>query len=126
MNHIFLGLAGLSGFLSVALGAFGAHALKSRISAEMMAIFQTGNLYHQIHAVALLVVALMTQNSHHSAVIYAGWLFVAGTVVFSGSLYALALTEIRILGAITPIGGLAFLGGWGALVAAAFLSSPSA
>ncbi len=125
MSNLFLGLAGASGFLSVAFGAFGAHALKARISTEMMAIFQTGNLYHQIHAVALLVIAGMLQGSHQSAVVLAGWLFLFGTLVFSGSLYALALTEIKVLGAITPIGGLAFLGGWGALIAAAFSRSPT-
>lgn len=112
MNHLFLIIAGISGFLSVGLGAFGAHGLKNKLSPEMMAVFQTGVQYHQIHTIALLVVALLLGNSASGAGTCAGWLFVAGIVIFSGSLYALSITEIRILGAITPIGGLAFLAGW--------------
>ena len=112
MNHLFLIIAGISGFLSVGLGAFGAHGLKTKLSPEMMAVFQTGVQYHQIHTIALLVVALLLGNSASGAGTCAGWLFVAGIVIFSGSLYALSITEIRILGAITPIGGLAFLAGW--------------
>ena len=112
MNNLFLTFAGVSGFLSVALGAFGAHGLKNKLSPEMMSVFQTGALYHQVHTLALLAVALLLQNSASRPGIYAGWLFVAGIVIFSGSLYTLAITEIRGLGAITPIGGLAFLGGW--------------
>ena len=112
MNHLFLIIAGISGFLSVALGAFGAHGLKNKLSPDMMAVFQTAVQYHQVHSVALLVVALLVGNSASGAGTYAGWLFVAGIVIFSGSLYTLSITEIRILGAITPIGGLAFLAGW--------------
>ncbi len=116
MNHLFLIIAGVSGFLSVALGAFAAHGLKNKLSPEMMSIFQTGVQYHQIHTIALLGVALLLGNSASRAGIYAGWLFVGGIVIFSGSLYTLAITEIRTLGAITPIGGVAFLGGWLCLV----------
>ena len=115
MNHLFLIIAGISGFLSVGLGAFAAHGLKNKLSPEMMTIFQTGVQYHQFHTIALLVVALLLGNSASGPGTYAGWLFLAGIVIFSGSLYALSITEIRILGAITPIGGLAFLAGWGCL-----------
>lgn len=92
--------------LAVAAGAFGAHALKSRLSPEMLAVWETAVRYQVYHALALLVV-----RSPASA-----WSFVAGTVLFSGSLYALALTGIRPLGAITPIGGLLFLFGWAKIV----------
>jgi uncharacterized membrane protein YgdD (TMEM256/DUF423 family) len=103
--------AGL-GFLGVALGAFGAHALKARLSPELLAVWQTGVLYHMLHAVALLALALYARSSH--AAINAPALgFTVGIALFSGSLYALALTGIRPLGAITPLGGLAFLFAWG-------------
>ena len=123
MNHLFLTIAGISGFLSVALGAFGAHGLKNKLSTEMMAVFQTGVQYHQIHTIALLAVALLVGNSGSSAGTFAGWFFVVGIVIFSGSLYTLAITEIKILGAITPIGGLAFLAGWFCLAKMGFQQS---
>jgi uncharacterized membrane protein YgdD (TMEM256/DUF423 family) len=114
--NLFGVLGAVSAFLGVALGAFGAHALKSRLSSEALAIFETGVRYQMFHALALLVVAARLPDPRGSI---AGWLFVAGTVLFSGSLYALALTGIRGLGAITPVGGLCFLAGW-ALLALAF------
>ena len=112
MNNLFLGLAGLSGFLSVGLGAFAAHGLKERLSAEMLVVFQTGVQYHQIHSVALLVVAFFLGQIPSPKLKWAAWFFLGGIVVFSGSLYTLAVTEIRILGAITPFGGVGFILGW--------------
>jgi uncharacterized membrane protein YgdD (TMEM256/DUF423 family) len=125
MMKLFLGLAGVSGFLSVALGAFGAHALKTKLSTEMMAVYQTGIQYQQFHALALLGVALLMSNHPSPSLTNAGWFFTAGTVIFSGSLYALALTEIKILGAVTPLGGLAFLAGWACLIRAALQQTTS-
>jgi uncharacterized membrane protein YgdD (TMEM256/DUF423 family) len=102
----------LLGFLAVAIGAFGAHAVRDHISADRMAIYQTGVQYHLAHALAILLVAQTADRLNTRAV---GWLWVAGIVIFSGSLYALALTGIRVLGAITPIGGICFLAGWALL-----------
>ncbi len=101
------------GFLAVALGAFGAHALNEHIPADRMITYQVGVQYHLAHALAILLDALMADRLNTRAV---GWLWVAGIVIFSGSLYALALTGIRVLGAITPIGGICFLAGWALLV----------
>lgn len=102
-------------FLAVALGAFGAHALKSRLSADMLAIFDTGVRYHFIHALALFVVAWAAEKYPNALVNNAGWLFVIGIIIFSGSLYVLSFTGVRAWGAVTPMGGLAFLIGWGML-----------
>jgi uncharacterized membrane protein YgdD (TMEM256/DUF423 family) len=104
-----------SGFLAVALGAFAAHGVRGRVSPEMLAVFETGARYHMYHALALVVTGWIAASSPQSALTVAGWLFVAGTVVFSGSLYALVLTGAGWLGAITPIGGLLLLAGWVAL-----------
>ncbi len=101
MDKTFLLLGAVAAFLAVILGAFGAHALRGRLSPEMLAVFQTGVQYHVYHALALILV------------------FVAGIVLFSGSLYLLATTGVTVLGAITPIGGLAFLIGWACLAFAA-------
>jgi uncharacterized membrane protein YgdD (TMEM256/DUF423 family) len=111
--------AAVLGFSGVALGAFGAHALRQRLSPELLAVYQTGVQYHLVHAVAALTVALMVAQRPLTAFLAAGWLFVAGVVVFSGSLYVLAITGVRVLGAITPLGGLAFLAGWLALAVGA-------
>ncbi|MCL6637533.1 MAG: DUF423 domain-containing protein [Alicyclobacillus sp.] len=101
------------GFLAVALGAFAAHLLKQRLSSEMLDVFQTGVHYQFVHALALLMVAALAATLGTSNAWYwAGGLFTAGVVLFSGSLYALALTGVRALGAITPLGGLCFLAGW--------------
>lgn len=108
---MFLRLAGIFGFLAVAAGAFGAHALKNRLTPEMLEIFEVGVRYHLVHAVALLVVAQMDTGAA-ARVRHAGWCFVAGIVVFSGSLYVLVLSGVRWLGAITPIGGVFLLAGW--------------
>ena len=96
--------------VGVGLGAFGAHGLRSRVSSEMVAVWETGVRYHLVHALGLLAVAWAAER--WPAAGGAGWLFVAGTVVFSGSLYALVLTGQRWLGAITPLGGVAFMAGW--------------
>jgi uncharacterized membrane protein YgdD (TMEM256/DUF423 family) len=112
MGRIFLGLGAISGFVAVAAGAFGAHALKERLSAEYLAVFETAARYQMYHALALLVVALLLSLRPLGTLQWAGWLFVVGTTLFSGSLYALALTGTRWLGAITPLGGVAFLAGW--------------
>ena len=96
--------------VGVGLGAFGAHGLKSRVSPDMVAIWETGARYHLIHALGLLAVAWAVERWPTASI--AGWLFVAGTLLFSGSLYVLVLTGQRWLGAITPLGGLAFIAGW--------------
>lgn len=113
MASITVGAAALLGFFAVALGAFGAHGLKASLSAEMMAVYQTAVQYHLFHGLALLMVGiLMKTGVSHSLLTASASLFFCGTLVFSGSLYALALTEVRILGAITPIGGVMLLGAW--------------
>ena len=110
----------LMGFVGVGLGAFGAHALKGRLSPDMLAVFETGVRYQMYHALALLATAALMSRSEGRAVLVAGWSFTAGILIFSGSLYALAFTGVTILGAVTPIGGVAFLIGWAALMIAAF------
>ena len=107
------------GALGVALGAFGAHGLKARVSADMVAIWETGARYHVFHALCLLATGWASERWPGAFTNGAGWLFLAGIVVFSGSLYALALTGVRALGAITPIGGLCFIAGWVCLALAA-------
>ena len=105
-------------FLAVAAGAFGAHALRDRLSPEMLAVWETAARYQMYHALALLVVAFAAARRPASGWSAAGWLFSVGIVVFSGSLYLLAFTGTRWLGAITPLGGLCFLAGWIALALA--------
>ena len=112
MDRVFFALGAIAAFIGVALGAFAAHGLKSRLDANMMATFEIGVRYHMYHALALLGVAWACTRWPNVFTTSAGWLFIAGIVVFSGSLYALALTGVRSLGAITPLGGLAFLAGW--------------
>ncbi len=108
--------------LGVAAGAFGAHALEDRLTPDLLSIFETGARYQLIHALALLAVAWASTRWSGKAVSIAGWAFMIGIVIFSGSLYTLSLTEIRILGAITPIGGVAFIVGWISLVWSAWKS----
>lgn len=119
MNPKWLAAGAVAGALGVALGAFGAHALKARVGADMLMVFETGVRYQMYHALALLAVAFAAGRLQSGWVDAAGWLFVAGIVVFSGSLYLMTLTGARWLGAITPIGGLCFILGWLALVLAA-------
>lgn len=119
MNRTFWMLGCVMAFLAVAAGAFGAHALRARLGAPALATWETGARYHMYHALALLAVALAAGRAPGGGWALAGWLFTAGIVVFSGSLYLLAFTGIRWLGAITPLGGLCFLAGWIALALAA-------
>jgi uncharacterized membrane protein YgdD (TMEM256/DUF423 family) len=119
MDRLFFSLGAASAFLSVAAGAFGAHALRARLSPELLAAFETGARYQMYHALALIAAAWASAQWPGPLPRAAGWLFVAGTVLFSGSLYALALSGLRWLGAITPAGGLALLAGWICLAAAA-------
>jgi len=119
MDKNFLLLGAIAGFLAVALGAFGAHGLRGRLSPEMMSVFQTGVQYHLAHALAILLVGAIMGHLSGWLIQTAGWCFVAGIVFFSGSLYLLAVTGVTILGAVTPIGGLLFLAGWPCLAFAA-------
>ena len=110
MDRTFLFFGSLLGFLGVVFGAFGAHALKSRLSADMLVVFETGVRYQMYHAFAILIVAAaIGRIGDANLLVLAGWFFVAGVVLFSGSLYALSLSGVGILGAITPVGGLLFL-----------------
>jgi len=104
----------------VALGAFATHGLKPTLSPDMLAVFETGVRYHMYHALAILLTALLMSRLEGRAIAIAGWAFSVGILLFSGSLYALALTGVTTLGAITPLGGVAFLVGWIALAIAAF------
>jgi len=121
MPNLFLALASINGFIAVALGAFAAHGLRSRLTPELLATFQTGVQYQMYHALALFGVGLLAlQFPNTNLIRIAGFLFVAGIILFSGSLYVLALSGIRWLGAITPFGGVAFLAAWGCLCWFAF------
>jgi uncharacterized membrane protein YgdD (TMEM256/DUF423 family) len=116
MNNLFLVLASINGFLAVSLGAFAAHGLKSALSEDLLNTFQTGVQYHMYHTLALLAVGVLSLYfPTQTGLRIAGFLFLAGIIIFSGSLYVLALTGIRWLGAITPLGGIAFLAGWALL-----------
>src|SRR5688572_762886 len=120
MDRVFFGIGVISAGLAVGLGAFAAHGLRARLSPEALQTFETGARYHMYHALALLAVAWAATRWPGGAVTAAGWLFIAGTLLFSGSLYLLAITGVRALGAVTPIGGLAFVLGWLALAWAAW------
>ena len=122
MQRIFFSLGAGFALLAVAIGAFAAHALKSKLSGEMLTIFEIGARYQMYHALGLIAVAWTLSQWNSQLVLAAGWLFVAGIAVFSGSLYTLSLTGVRQLGAITPIGGVAFIIGWFLLVLAALRS----
>jgi len=116
MARILLIIASFSGALAVILGAFGAHGLKARLTPELLAVYQTGVQYHFYHTIALLACGLLVHSGiDNNAMRVAGYSFIVGIIIFSGSLYVLAITDIRWLGAITPIGGLAFIVGWIAL-----------
>ena len=112
MDRTFFALGAISAFVSVAAGAFGAHALRTRLSPDLLVIFETGARYQMYHAVALLAAAWAAARWPGGTATASGWMFVAGTLLFSGSLYALALSGVRALGAVTPFGGVAFLAGW--------------
>ena len=119
MDRTFLLIGAVAGFTGVTLGAFGAHALRGRLSPEMLIVFETGVRYQMYHALAIIATGLIAARMGGWLIVAAGWLFTAGIVLFSGSLYLLAFTGVTILGAITPIGGVAFLLGWACLAMAA-------
>ena len=102
-------------FVAVALGAFGTHGLRDRLSPANLQIWQTGVQYHMIHAVGLILIGILHSQFDSKVVTRSGWFLYYGILIFSGSLYVLALTDIRVIGAITPLGGLCFLAGWGSL-----------
>lgn len=116
---LFVILGALLGGLSVAAGAFGAHALRAQLAPRMLEVFETAVRYQMYHALALFAAAWMVQQTQAQSAQVAGWAFVVGTVLFSGSLYAMVLTGTRGLGAITPIGGVVLIIGWGALALSA-------
>jgi uncharacterized membrane protein YgdD (TMEM256/DUF423 family) len=115
MDRLFVVIGSLVALLGVAAGAFGAHGLKNRLTPDMLAVFETGVRYQLVHALALLAVAWVCSRWPGRAASAAGFLFLIGIVVFSGSLYLLALTGVRSFGAVTPAGGVAFLAGWACL-----------
>lgn len=112
MDRIFAIIGALSAGLSVAAGAFGAHALRARVEPRLLEVFETGARYQMYHALALFAVAWAIGRPPSTLATTSGWLFIAGTLLFSGSLYAMTFTGIRALGAITPLGGVCFLAGW--------------
>jgi uncharacterized membrane protein YgdD (TMEM256/DUF423 family) len=114
-ERLFLGVGALSACIAVAAGAFGAHALAGLVPPERLAVWETAARYQMYHALGLMIVAYLTSQKAAGPARFGGWLFVVGTLLFSGSLYALVLTDIRWLGAITPFGGTALIGGWLAL-----------
>ncbi|MBD2302107.1 DUF423 domain-containing protein [Nostoc sp. FACHB-190] len=122
MTQIFLSIAAVLAGLAVAAGAFASHALRDHISERSLSIFETGARYQMYHALALLVVALLISRleSPPTTLVASGWLFIIGIAIFSGSLYALSVTGVKYLGAITPLGGVAFIAGWCALAIAAW------
>ena len=124
MERTFAIFGAASGFIAVAAGAFGAHALKARLSSEMLVIFETGARYQMYHALALLAVAWAATRWPGRATTASGACFMAGTVFFSGSLYLLVFTGVRSFGAITPVGGVLFLAGWLLLGLAAWRGAP--
>lgn len=121
MARVFIALAALSGLLAVTFGAFGAHALRTRLDDYARGVFETAVQYHFVHSLALLAVGVIALQQPESALLRSsGWLFLLGIAVFSGSLYLLSVTGLRWLGAITPLGGLAFIAGWACLATAAW------
>jgi uncharacterized membrane protein YgdD (TMEM256/DUF423 family) len=121
LHRLFLAIAAILGGTAVAGGAFASHALRDQLTPRMLEVFETGIRYQMYHALALFGIVLLLQRTDVSSawLIVAGWAFVVGILIFSGSLYALSLSEVKILGAITPLGGVAFLMGWGCLALSA-------
>ncbi len=124
MDRTFFALGAISAAIGVAAGAFGSHALRARLPPDLLAVWETGARYQLYHAFGLLAAAWGSARWPGAPAAWAGWLLLAGTLVFSGSLYALALTGVRALGAITPLGGLAAIAGWLALAWAALAARP--
>ena len=123
MAKLFITIAAISGMLAVVFGAFGAHALKNKLDSYSLGVFETAVQYHFYHAMALLAVGILALSLPDSPLLKSsGWLFTAGLVVFCGSLYVLSLSGVRWLGAVTPLGGLAFIAGWACLAAVAWKS----
>lgn len=122
-SSIWIGIGAVSGFLGVVLGAFGAHGLRARLAPELLAIYQTAAQYQMYHALALVALgvwgSMRKAGSLGTVSDVVGWSFFSGTILFSGSLYALSITGVRALGAITPVGGLCFMVGWLAFAFAA-------
>jgi uncharacterized membrane protein YgdD (TMEM256/DUF423 family) len=119
MAKLFITLASISGMLAVVLGAFGAHALRGKLDQPAIGVFETAVQYHFYHSFALLAVGVIALSQPQTVMLKSsGWLFLIGIIIFSGSLYLLSITGVRWLGAITPLGGLAFIGGWACLAAA--------
>lgn len=116
MDKFFFSAGAIAAFVGVALGAFGAHSLKDKLAPDMLAIFEVGVRYQMYHALGLFAVAWGASRWPEANFNAAGWAFIIGIVIFSGSLYLLSATGMRWLGAITPIGGLAFLAGWAIMV----------
>ena len=113
--NAWLAVAAINGFLAVAFGAFATHGLSGKIDAHALGIFETGARYHMYHALALGLAAIAGRGAAATSANYAAWCFLVGIVLFSGSLYLLALTGVRALGMVTPFGGLSFLIGWALL-----------
>jgi len=122
MSHLFFAFGSGFALIAVVTGAFAAHTLKSKLSPDMFQVFEVAARYQMYHALGLIAVAWAASQWSSQLIAASGWLFVAGIVIFSGSLYILSLTGIRWLGAITPIGGIAFIIGWGCLLWAAIRS----
>lgn len=119
---IFITLGSLLAFLSVAFGAFGAHVLKARLGDHYLSIFQTGVQYQMFHSLGLILIGILASSvirGSAGTLQWAGWLMVLGVVLFSGSLYALSISRVDVLGAITPFGGVAFLVSWALVILAA-------
>ena len=121
MDRTFLLIGAVAACIGVGFGAFGAHGLRNRLPPDMLAVFETAVRYQMYHALAVLIVALAAARIDGWLIRGAGWAFTVGIILFSGSLYALTLTGVTTLGAITPVGGLAFLVGWTLLIVAALL-----
>ena len=124
--RLFILLGSVNAALAVILGAFGAHMLKARLSPEMLNVYQVGSHYHFYHAIGMLVVGLLAAQLHNDAAVQlSGFLMLAGIVLFSGSLYLLAVTGLTWLGAVAPLGGLAFIAAWVVLAVAVLRATTS-
>ena len=124
-SRLFLTAGAISALLAVVLGAFGSHGLEDRLTADLLDVYQTGNDYHFYHSFALLAVGFAAMHLKGRLLAASGWCFIAGILFFSGSLYVLAVTGIRVLGAITPIGGVLFIVGWGLFAGAVYSAAAS-